>query len=98
MDFSTNILEEIRGHHQQIELLEEAVCQALAYKQKFPKEQVVCDMLISKIVNRIKTTASFLSDVYTNQKSVNATKVVSLRNVCQGLESVSNLKESKKEQ
>lgn len=53
MDFSSNLLEQMRLHHQKVELLQEAICQALAYKSKFPKERVVCEILIRKIADDI---------------------------------------------
>jgi len=53
-------IEDLRSQACLIEQLENALCQALAYKEKFPKEQVVCDMLILKLSQELKDKACSL--------------------------------------
>ena len=38
-----------------------ALCQALAFKDKWPKEVVVVDMLLKKILNQIVEDSTFLT-------------------------------------
>ena len=46
--------EELRDGHQQIECLEKGLSEAIAYREKYPKEQVLCDLLICKFIQEIQ--------------------------------------------
>lgn len=56
-----NSLETLRSTFYQIESLEKALGEAIAYKQKFPRDQVICDMLISKFVKEIHNKSNTIS-------------------------------------
>lgn len=48
-----NIFEKLRIAHSNLEVLHKGLSQAIAYKEKYPKEQVLCDLLILKFVEEI---------------------------------------------
>jgi len=62
-----NLLEQLRFHSARIELLENALCQALAFKGKFSKDVVVCDLLIHKILTKIEEHSKFVNGNLTAQ-------------------------------
>jgi len=61
--------EALREAHCRLELLQHGLSEAVAYKQRYPRDEVLCDYLIANIAKEIRMLSLWLREAYGKQEA-----------------------------